>query len=310
MKILVGFTGFVGQNLINQLKFDKIFNSKNIHEAYGLKPDLCIYCGVKAEKYIANSFPDNDLRHIHDTIGNIKQIMPKKLILISTVDVLDCTEDVDEDYEIKFDNLAPYGKNRRFLEIWVQKNLLDFNIVRLPAIYGLNLKKNFIFDIINPIPKLLTKNLFSKFKEKSILVSESYKIDNDFYYLDPKLSFFHMNKLKLELINKNLSSIFFTDSRSIFQFYPIKYLAKHIEFVSEQNLHISHLVTEPLLASDVYYYLNNKVFVNEISQKYPKYNIKTKYSHFMGKNPGYLLDKNEVLADIKDFVSMMKLPRD
>ena len=39
-EILVGHTGFVGSNLNREHKFDMVFNSKNIEEAYGTNPDL------------------------------------------------------------------------------------------------------------------------------------------------------------------------------------------------------------------------------------------------------------------------------
>ena len=32
MNALIGYTGFVGSNISNQIKFDFLFNSKNIHE--------------------------------------------------------------------------------------------------------------------------------------------------------------------------------------------------------------------------------------------------------------------------------------
>ena len=56
MTALVGYTGFVGSNIASSFKFDRLFNSKNIKEAYGLNPDLCVYSGVRAEKYLANNF--------------------------------------------------------------------------------------------------------------------------------------------------------------------------------------------------------------------------------------------------------------
>lgn len=36
MNALVGYTGFVGSNLYAKGTFDRVYNSKNIEEAYGL----------------------------------------------------------------------------------------------------------------------------------------------------------------------------------------------------------------------------------------------------------------------------------
>ena len=55
MKILVGYTGFVGSNIYAKGQFDAVFNSKNITQAFGLQPDLLVYAGLRAEKYLANT---------------------------------------------------------------------------------------------------------------------------------------------------------------------------------------------------------------------------------------------------------------
>ena len=85
--MLVGYTGFVGSNLSCQYDFTERYNSKNIEDAYGSKPDLLIYAGIRAEKYLANQDPNKDLRNIENAFYNIQQIQPKKLVLISTIDV-------------------------------------------------------------------------------------------------------------------------------------------------------------------------------------------------------------------------------
>ena len=87
MKILVGSTGFVGSNIYQLGEFDKGYNSKNIREAYGTKPELLVYSGLPAEKFLANSNPDKDMELIREAEKNIESIAPKKIILISTIDV-------------------------------------------------------------------------------------------------------------------------------------------------------------------------------------------------------------------------------
>lgn len=87
MKALVGYTGFVGSNLYTSGDFDAAYNSKNIQEAYGTCPDLLVYAGLRAEKYLANNAPEKDMEQIIEAEQNIKKIRPKKLVLISTIDV-------------------------------------------------------------------------------------------------------------------------------------------------------------------------------------------------------------------------------
>ena len=64
MKALVGFSGFVGSNIANKYDFDCVYNSKNIDEAYDTYPDLLVYAGLRAEKFIANNNPEKDMQSI------------------------------------------------------------------------------------------------------------------------------------------------------------------------------------------------------------------------------------------------------
>ena len=143
---LVGYTGFVGSNLREQHRFDGLFNSKNITDAFGGKPDMLVYSGVKAEMFLANKDPEADYAQIEQAISNIQKIEPKQIVLISTVAVYPDIQDVDEDFEIDEKQLTAYGRNRLALERWVEKNCTNHLIVRLPAIFGNGLKKNFIYD--------------------------------------------------------------------------------------------------------------------------------------------------------------------
>jgi len=307
MNILIGYSGFVGSNLNETNFFDKTFNSSNIQEAYDLQPDICVYAGIRAQKFIANKHPESDLAHIKDAIENIKKIKPKKLILISTIDVLDNTNDTDEFYSINTETLEPYGKHRRYLEMWVEKNISDYHIIRLPGLYGKNLKKNFIFDLLNPIPKMLTIELFNKLNNKTDELLQFYELKSDhFYYLREILNENEHNYLQNYFHKIHFSAKLFTDSRIVFQFYNLKYLWNDIQIVIANDIKLIHLVTEPISASELYQKLFNEPFINEKSFSYPKYNIKTKYaSYWNGKN-GYLDDKQNVIEDIKIYVMQKK----
>ena len=87
MNVLVGHTGFVGSNLYLAGTFDLGVNSKNVEEAYGTHPELLVYAGLRAEKYIANQSPERDMALIREAEDNIRRMGPERLVLISTVDV-------------------------------------------------------------------------------------------------------------------------------------------------------------------------------------------------------------------------------
>ena len=56
----------------------------------------------------------------------------------------------------------------------------------------------------------------------------------------------------------------------------------------------------------LYYFLEGKEFVNELSKPVPKYDFRTKYAELYGGENGYILRKNEVLDDIKKYVNEEK----
>ncbi len=294
MKILVGYSGFVGSNIAAQYRFDALYNSKNITDAFGTNPDLCIYSGVRAEMFLANSDPEADLAVIKDAIDNIVKINPKRLVLISTVAVYDNPVRVDEDTRICEEKSKAYGKNRRYLEKWVEENMSDYLIVRLPAIYGINLKKNFIYDIINVSPALLKENKFNELCAKDDFIKDYYiKQDNGFYKCTDSKA------VKSYFQHIGFSAVNFTDSRSVYQFYNLKNLSSHLDFAEKNGIRLLNIATQPVSAGEVYEFLFNKEFINEVSPSPFNYDMRTKY--FDG---GYILDKTTVLEDIKSFVEV------
>lgn len=302
MDMLVGYTGFVGSNICKNHEFEGLYDSKNVKEAYYKNPDLLVYSGVPAQKFLANKEPEKDFEIIENAINNIEKINPKEIVLISTIDVYKNPINVDEDTKIDTNELQPYGYNRYFLEKWVEENIENHLIIHLPGLYGKNIKKNFIYDLIHIIPSMLTQEKYE----------ELYKIDNKIkdYYIKQDNGFYKVKELdkKEKYILKDyfnkigFSALNFTDSRGKFQFYNLKLLWNHIEIARKNKLKTLNISTEPVMVSEVYEYVNNNKFINEISKNIPNYNFKTKYDYlFNGKN-GYIFDKEFVLDDIKQFI--------
>ncbi|MGQ0286877.1 NAD-dependent epimerase/dehydratase family protein [Pasteurellaceae bacterium 22721_9_1] len=149
MNALIGYTGFVGNTILKQKKFECLFNSKNIAEIDNQEFELVVCSAAPAQKWLANKEPDNDLKIINGLIEHLKTIKCNTFILISTVDVFKDPIDVDEDTAINEENLQPYGLHRRYLEKFVESHFENYLIVRLPGLVGPGLKKNIIFDFLN-----------------------------------------------------------------------------------------------------------------------------------------------------------------
>lgn len=303
MTSLVGYTGFVGSNIYASAgsQIDAVYNSKNIEDAYGTNPDLLIYAGLRAEKYLANNAPEKDMELIVQAEENIKKINPKKLVLISTIDVFKIPKDVDETSVIDTGNLHAYGYNRYQLELWVRDNYPDALIIRLPGLFGKNIKKNFIYDFINVIPFMLKE---AKFKELSAMdpeLEKYYKLqDNGFYKVDVADSDRELLKDKFRTLG--FSALNFTDSRSAYQFYNLGRLWQDIQTALKADIKLWHPATEPISAGELYKYLTGDEFVNELGGIPADYDYKTIHDNIFGGDDGYICDKNSIFRDIKDFI--------
>lgn len=132
---LVGYTGFVGSNLCRSASFDFLANSKNVQQLYGVRPDVLIYAGVTGTKWYANTHKEYDEAIIRAAEENIVKIAPKKLVLISTVDVYSSIDDVTEETPIEVAKLHTYGKNRYSLKSGPEENIEDYHIVLLTMQY-------------------------------------------------------------------------------------------------------------------------------------------------------------------------------
>ena len=182
MNAIVGYTGFVGSNIDRFAHFDRKYNSTTIAQAYGTKPDLLVYAGIRAEKYLANNDPSADRERILEGFENIRKINPDKLVLISTADVYRDPTGVDEATVIATDGLHAYGLNRYLLEQWVRDAYPNATIVRLPGLYGAGIKKNFIYDFIKRIPFMLTQNKYQALTAVDDYIVPFYQpLPNGFY---------------------------------------------------------------------------------------------------------------------------------
>ncbi len=303
MEILVGYSGFVGSNICEKHKFDGLYDSKNIQEAYGKNPELLVYSGVPAQKFLANKEPQKDFEVIENAINNIKKINPEEIVLISTIDIYKNPRNVNEDTIVDTVNLQPYGYNRYYLEKWVRENIKNHLIVHLPGLYGKNIKKNFIYDFIKIIPSLLTKEKYNELLEKDNFIKDYYVEQENGFYKCKQLDKEEEKMLKTYFNKIGFSALNFTDSRGIYQFYPLEFLWKHIEIARKNNLHTLNLATEPVSIAEIYMYITGKSFSNEVSDSIPFYDFRTKNDKIFGGKNGYIFDKEFIEKDIKKFIA-------
>lgn len=305
MKALVGYTGFVGGNLAASADFDGLYNSKNIEEAFGTKPDILYYAGVPAEKYIANKFPEEDEKIVRNAMDNIRKIDPKLLVLISTVDVYRDPFRATE--ETMAAGQGTYGKNRRLLECYVEDYFPDSLIVRLPGLFGKGIKKNFIFDYIRYIPALLNEQKYAELSARREELKDYYVLNDKGFYACQAEKPEERRLLKAIFEDLGFSALHFTDSRAIYQFYDLSDLYGDIERAIDAGLSLLNMATEPVSAGEVYRYLTGETFVNEITEDPVHYDMRTIHYEMLGgiqaenEKSGYLYRKDDILQRIKTF---------
>lgn len=308
MKVsLVGYTGFVGSNLYASAgsELDAVYNSGNIEEAFGTCPDLLIYAGLRAEKYLANHAPEKDMELICQAEDNLTKINPKRLVLISTIDVFKVPEKVDETSKIDQEGLQPYGYNRYQLELWVRDYFSNSLIIRLPGLFGKNLKKNFIYDYLNLIPSMLTEAKFRELEEKDASLKQYYWAQNNgFYRVNAAAE--NYESLKVIFTSLGFSAMNFTDSRSIYQYYDLSWLWDDIHRALRAGIKLWHPATEPVSAGEIYKYLTGKDFINELDGKPAHYDYRSIYAEVFGGRNGYICSRETVLKGIKEFAETCK----
>ncbi len=166
---IIGYTGFVGSNIISSKRFDEYYNSKNIKNIENKIFDEIYFCGLPGLVWFANKYPEKDTNNLNKLINILNNVKCNKFILISTINIYnDFNKKYNEDYIPNINLIKEtYGKNRLIFEKFLMDNF-NYYIIRLPAIYGYNMKKNIIYDLIN-------KNYL-----ENIILEDVYQ----FYYLN------------------------------------------------------------------------------------------------------------------------------
>ncbi|MDP9046278.1 MAG: pyridine nucleotide transhydrogenase [Pseudomonadota bacterium] len=149
MNALIGYSGFVGETLLRQARFEHTYRSTNIGDVRGQSFDTVFCAGAPAQKWIANREPEADRRNIDKLIEHLDSLTCSTFVLISTVDVFPDPVGVDESTEIDEAGLHAYGLNRRRLEKFVVERYARHLVVRLPGLVGPGLRKNVIYDFLN-----------------------------------------------------------------------------------------------------------------------------------------------------------------
>ncbi len=106
------------------------------------------------------------------------------------------------------------------------------------------------------------------------------------------------------LNNNNIEKI---NPENVFQFYDLKHLTKDIQFSLDQDINLLNIATEPTSVSEVAKICLGHEFNNKIDGAPVRYDFKSSHAKVFGGNEGYLYSKEQVLADLKQFIAAENL---
>jgi hypothetical protein len=165
---IIGYSGLIGQTLLQNNNFDYLVNSKNLESIKDKYIGIVICAAPSAVKWKINIDDSEDISNINKITSILSTVKCEKIILCSSIDVFGNYISVGNDEDISPDNNLNhnYGRNRISLE----KNLADIfgkklTIARLSGLFGKFLKKNLLFDLKTNNKEMLSKiNIDSKFQ--------------------------------------------------------------------------------------------------------------------------------------------------
>lgn len=145
---LVGHTGFVGGNLARQRGYDLEVNRATVGAIDGRRFTRLVISAAPGVKWQANADPDADRSAIDALMTHLGSTTADEAVLISTIDVYPQPQGVDETTTVEpADHPQAYGRNRLRLEQFVALHYPRCLVVRLPALFGPDLRKNLIYDL-------------------------------------------------------------------------------------------------------------------------------------------------------------------
>ena len=303
---LIGYSGTIGSHILEKKKFNYKYNSKNIEQIQKKNFDFTICCAAPGSMQFANKNPKEDSKKINNLMKYLRTFETKKFVLISTIQVYSKLNNKNNhEFSKKLKKKFPYGKNRRKLEIFCENRFDNILIIRLPSVFGKYIKKNFIFDIKNPMPTfiyqkkfLLIYKIIPKDLRKAFI--SIYKKKGNAYFINRVR--FKKNLKNKKLMNffekKNLLSTSFTNPNSKYQFYNLKNIYKDISVGLKYKIKYLNLASEPIKASEIYRLINKKKMKPNGSKKYEA-NMISKYAQIWSSKKNYLYNKKDILLELK-----------
>jgi hypothetical protein len=267
-KGLIGHTGFVGSALRRQTGFDACFNSANIADSEGVRFGTLLCAAAPGSMLEANRAPERDKAAIEGLIARLDRVEAERFVLVSSIAVLADFAAGDDEGTRAFQQELAYGRHRRALEAFVESRFPGSLIVRLPALFGRGLRKNFLFDLMNPVPSMLTEAKHEALAEA--LGAERAAWLGALYTPDAATGMLRLDRPALDadprrgglehaLATLGATALHFHHRDTTYQYYPIDRLWQDIGIALAAGLTHLHLAPEPLTAAAIHRRLTGQI---------------------------------------------------
>lgn len=311
---IIGHTGFVGGMLAQQHSFSDHFNTSNISDLVDREFETLVCAAAPGSMFAANREPQRDREQITELIDNLTKVQARRFILISSIAVLADFAGCDDEGSTSFQEDLAYGRHRRALEAFVEQTFEGSLVVRLPALFGCGLRKNFIFDLLNPIPTLLTET-----KLQSLLMVLDSRLSEQlkqFYSPDPATGMLKLDRTALDadpmrvsldqaVIAHGFAATQFHNPETTYQYYNMNRLWSDIGIALQAGLSHIHLVSEPLKAARIYHRLIGRA-MPESGARVHSEDMRTRHAELWGKRGPYLEDADAVLDQLAGFFASQR----
>lgn len=311
---LIGHTGFVGENLARQHTFPARFNSSNIDEITGQDFETVVCAAAPGSMVIANRNPDRDSAAINALIGQLDKVQTRRFVLISSIAVLADFAAADDEGTQAFQQELAYGRHRRALEAFCEKRFDDCLVVRLPALFGPGLRKNFVFDLMNPVPTMLPEARLQTLLD--LLTPElrdtlaglyapdtttgMLKLDRPALNLDPRRA-----TLDAAVRETGMSATQFHNPNTTYQYYDMTRLWADIGTATQAGLSHLHLAVAPQRAADIHARVLGTPMPETGAKLYHE-DMRTRHAALWGRDGPYFEHADTVLDKLETFFAAQR----
>ena len=303
---LIGSTGFVGGALSRDATFDAAYASATIDQIAGQAFDTVICAGAPGAMWRANSDPDGDKANLETLVAALMKAEIGRLVLISTIAVLADPAAGSDETTTGFETDIADGRNRRWLEEALSDRFATLTL-RLPAVFGHGLKKNFLFDLRHPMPAFLKPEAYAALRGR--LDRKAIEALDQVYSPDAKLQLVALDRTALSrhperdlltegTIAARYDATGFTHADSTFQFYDLGNLADDIETALQLGLNTLHLAVEPWRASDLSELLTGQALETRTAPLRTE-DLRTGHAPSFGGTGPHIRSRDQVLEAIR-----------